>query len=113
MPFVDPETLPVLEPRPGWRGRFFHSEKMTFAYYEIAADAGVHPHHHPEEEVWHVLEGEVEITLDGSPFVVRPGQAVVVPGGERHEVRALSAARVIVADHPVRTTVGGLDTGAG
>ena len=68
---------------------------------------------HPEEEVWHVLEGEVEITLDGSPSVVRPGQALVVPGGERHEVRALSAARVIVADHPVRTTVGGLDTGAG
>ena len=75
MPFVDPETLPVLEPRPGWRGRFFHSEKMTFAYYEIATGAGVHPHHHPEEEVWHVLEGEVEITLDGSPFIVRPGPA--------------------------------------
>jgi quercetin dioxygenase-like cupin family protein len=47
-----------------------------------------------------VLEGEVEITLDGSTSVVRPGQAVVVPRGERHEVRALSAARVIVADHP-------------
>ena len=68
---------------------------------------------YPEEEVWHVLEGEVEIALDGSPSVVRPGQAVVVPGGDRHEVRALSAARVIVADHPVRTTGGGLDTGAG
>jgi hypothetical protein len=37
----------------------------------------------------------------------------VVPGGERHEARALSAARVIVADDPVRTTVEGLDTRAG
>ncbi len=57
--------------------------------------------------------GSDAITLDRSPSVVGPGQAVVVPGGERHEVRALSAARVIVVDHPVTTTVGGLDTGAG
>jgi len=38
---------------------------------------------------------------------------VVVLGGERHEARALSAARVIVANDPVRTMVGGLDTSAG
>jgi mannose-6-phosphate isomerase-like protein (cupin superfamily) len=69
--------------------------------------------YHPEEEVWRVLEGEVQISLEGSPSVVRPGQAVVVLGGERHEARALSAARVIVANDPVRTMVGGLDTSAG
>jgi quercetin dioxygenase-like cupin family protein len=84
-----------------------HTETLEQANAEFDAAEN------PAEEVCHVLEGEVEITLDGSPSVVRPGQAVVVPGGERHEVRVLSAARVIVADHPVRTTVGGLDTGAG
>jgi len=56
MPFVNPADLPVLEPRPGWRGRFFHSAHMT------------------------------------------------------HGVRALDSCRVIVVDHPARTTVGGVDT---
>jgi hypothetical protein len=34
-------------------GRFFHSENMTFAIYEVDADAApIHEHHHPQEEVW-------------------------------------------------------------
>jgi quercetin dioxygenase-like cupin family protein len=112
MPFVDIDGLPVLEPRPGWHGRFFHSANMTFAYYSIASGASVHEHRHDEEEVWHLLDGELEVTLDGTASRVRAGQAVVVPGGEPHVVRAVRPSRVIVVDHPVRTSVGGLDTGA-
>jgi quercetin dioxygenase-like cupin family protein len=112
MPLVDVPSLPILEPRPGWQGRFFHSEHMTFVYYAIAAGSDVHVHHHEEEEVWHVIEGELEISLSGSTHRLRPGQAAVVPGGEPHGVRAIAASRVIVVDHPVRTSGGGVDTGA-
>ena len=60
MPFVDSSELPSGEPKPGWVGRFFSSDRMTFAYYAIAADAApVHEHQHPQEEVWNVLEGEL------------------------------------------------------
>jgi mannose-6-phosphate isomerase-like protein (cupin superfamily) len=112
VPVVDVPSLPVVEPRPGWRAQFFHSGHMTFAYYEIAAGSNVHVHHHDEEEVWHLLDGELEISVSGSPHRLHPGQAVVVPAGEHHGVRALRASRAIVVDHPVRTSVGGLDTGA-
>lgn len=112
MPLVEVDHLPILEPRPGWRGQFFHSAHMTFAYYSIDTGASVHEHHHEEEEVWHVLEGELELTLGGSAHRVHAGQAAVVPGGQPHVVRAIRPCRVIVVDHPVRTSVGGLDTSA-
>ena len=111
MGFVNLDDLPVVEPRPGWRGRFFHSAHMTFAHYEIDPGAGVHAHSHDEEEVWHVLEGQLEVSLAAGTRVVGAGEAVVVPGGETHSVRALDACRVLVVDHPVRSSVGGVDTG--
>jgi quercetin dioxygenase-like cupin family protein len=112
VPFVDVPSLPTLEPRTGWRGQFFHSEHMTFVYYAIAAGSSVHVHHHDEEEVWHVLEGELEISLSEVTHRLGPGQAAVVPAGEHHGVRAVVASRVIVVDYPVRASVAGVDTGA-
>jgi quercetin dioxygenase-like cupin family protein len=108
MAFVDPASLPAHEPRPGWSGRFFHSAHMTFAYYDIAAGADVHAHEHPNEEVWHVVEGALELTVGGRTEVVRAGQAAIVPAGERHSVRATEFSRVIVADHPPRESVAGI-----
>ena len=35
MPFVVAGGLPSRQPLAGWNGRFFHSDHMTFAYYEI------------------------------------------------------------------------------
>ena len=112
MPFVDVPSLPTLEPKTGWRGQCFHSEHMTFVYYTIAAGSSVHVHHHDEEEVRHLLEGELEFALSGSTHRLQPGQAAVVPGGEHHGVRALRPSRVIVVDYPVRASVAGIDTGA-
>lgn len=84
MPLVETSKLPVKEPRPGWRGRFFHSDHMTFAYYDIAPGSDVHTHHHSQEEVWHVIEGELELVVDGVTSVVRAGDAAVVPADVAH-----------------------------
>ena len=108
MAFVDPASLPAHEPRPGWRGRFFHSEHMTFAYYEIAPGADVHVHDHHNEEVWNVVDGALELTVGGQTKVVGAGQAAIVPAGERHSVRATEATRAIVVDYPLRESVAGI-----
>jgi hypothetical protein len=42
MPFVDPAEMMNGSPLTGWTGRFFHSENMTFAHWEIAPDAAPH-----------------------------------------------------------------------
>ena len=106
MPFVDTSALRVIERLPGWRGRYFHSPSMTFAHYDFERGASIHEHFHPEEEVWQVIEGELEVTIDGVTQIARPGTAGIVPGNVRHSVKALTAGRAIVVDHPVR---GGFD----
>ena len=76
---------------------------MTFAYWDIAADAQpLHEHHHDQEEVWHIVEGELTIAIDGVEQVVRPGCAAIVPPNTRHSARPLSACRAIVVDYPLR-----------
>lgn len=110
MPFIDTSQLAVKEPLPGWKGRFFHSENMTFGYYSVAAGASIHEHFHPNEEVWHVVEGELEVTIGGVTRAVGPGAAAVVPPNTAHSVRALTAGRSIVVDYPLRRTVGGVET---
>src|SRR5262249_7120148 len=79
MGLIDPKSLPAAEPKPGWHGRFFHSEHMTFAYYDIEAGAALHAHSHPNEEVWHLIDGEADVTLGDKTMRVGAGCAVVIP----------------------------------
>jgi mannose-6-phosphate isomerase-like protein (cupin superfamily) len=108
MPFIDIDRLEIKEPRDGWRGRFFHSKKMTFAYYEVDAGAWIHEHQHANDEVWNVIEGALEIAIDGQQAIVGAGSAAVVPPNTRHSVKALTRARAIVVDHPRRDSIGGV-----
>ena len=102
MAIVDINALPVRERLPGWYGRYFHSASMTFAHYEFAAGASIHEHFHPEEEVYQVLEGELELTIEGVKQIARAGTAVIVPPDARHSVKALTKGRAIIVDHPAR-----------
>jgi quercetin dioxygenase-like cupin family protein len=75
---------------------------MTFAHYEFQKGASIHEHYHPEEEVYEVLEGELELTIEGVPQLAKPGMVAIVPSNARHSVKALSDGRLIVIDHPRR-----------
>ena len=75
---------------------------MSFAHYEIAAGASIHEHHHPHEEVWTVIEGQLEVThrgadTGGGAGRGRGGAAERAPLGESAE-RGLA----VIANHPVR-----------
>jgi len=102
MPFLDTNTLPVIERLPGWHGRYFHSENMTFSHYEFTRGSSIHEHFHPEEEVYEVIEGELEVTIEGVTQMARPGLVAIVPSNARHSVKALTDGRLIVIDYPSR-----------
>jgi quercetin dioxygenase-like cupin family protein len=102
MPFIDTSTLKVIERLPGWYGRYFHSGSMTFAHYDFKRGAAIHEHFHPQEEVYEVIEGELEITIDGAAHIARPGVVAIVPSNAPHSVRALSDGRAIIVDFPLR-----------
>jgi quercetin dioxygenase-like cupin family protein len=102
MPFIDTAKLDVLEKRPGWRGRLFHSANMTFAHWDFAKGSSIHRHDHEQEEVWHVIEGELEVTIGGVTRRAGPGMVAIVPAGTAHSVVALSDGKAIVCDYPLR-----------
>ena len=110
MPFIDTNELNIKEPRPGWRGRFLNSQNLTFAHYTTAAGASIHEHSHPQEEVWNVLEGELEVTIDGVTQIAGPGCVAIVPPNTLHSVRSLTDSRSIVVDYPLRPAIGGITT---
>ena len=102
MTLIDTRTLPVIERKPGWHGRYFNSPSMTFALYEFEAGAVIPEHHHVQEEVWHVLEGELEMIVDGVASRAGAGWAGIVPPDTLHAVRAITGGRAIVVDTPIR-----------
>ena len=106
MPFLDTSNLRVIERLPGWHGRYFHTDNMTFAHYDFERGSTIHEHFHSEEEVYEVIEGELEMTVDGEVQIARAGIVAVVPSNVRHSVRALTDGRVIIVDYPARPDFG-------
>jgi quercetin dioxygenase-like cupin family protein len=106
MSIVDTAELKVVQRLPGWRGRSFNSPSMTFVHYEFDAGASIHEHHHEQEEVWNVIEGALEVTIDGIKHVAGPGMVAIAPPNARHSVRVLEAGRAIVVDTPLRSDLG-------
>lgn len=46
--------------------------------------------HRNEDEVFHLLEGEMRIHIDGTETVARAGETVLAPKGKPHSFRVLS-----------------------
>ncbi len=102
MSFIDTAKLPVIERLPGWHGRYFHSPSMTFAHYDFDRGSSIHEHSHPQEEVWNVIEGVLEITIDGVTQRSGPGFVGIVPPNTPHCVKAITAGKAVVVDYPLR-----------
>lgn len=95
-------SLPVIELLPGFRGRFVHSDAMTFVYWDIARDAEIPEHAHPHEQVVNVFEGDLELIVGGEVHELGAGDVFVIPGDVRHSARGITDCRVLDVFQPVR-----------
>lgn len=102
MTFIQLNELQEVEPVDGFRARFIHSETMTFAYWTIREGAVLPEHAHPHEQVAHLLEGELELIIDGRAMLLTPGMVAVVPSDVQHSGRAVTECRVLDVFCPVR-----------
>ena len=59
---------------------------LSFARYEPHAEAPRHAH--VEEQVFVMLEGELEMDLDGDVRTMRPGDVALIPAWVPHRVTA-------------------------
>src|SRR5882724_266772 len=60
--------------------------EAVVARVEIAPGSSAGRHTHAGEEISYVMEGEVEILIEGQPPVTfKAGEAFVIPAGSRHD----------------------------
>jgi quercetin dioxygenase-like cupin family protein len=102
MPFLNLSQTPSREIFPGFKVRFVHSEKMTFAHWTIKAGALLPQHSHPHEQVVNVLEGEFELTIGGETRRLGPESVGIIPPNAIHSGKAITDCRIIDAFYPVR-----------
>jgi quercetin dioxygenase-like cupin family protein len=48
------------------------------------------------EQIWHLIEGEVEVTVNGRKLVLGSGDTVVLPAGAERQVSARAGAQLVV-----------------
>ena len=76
-------------------------QNQSLAEASLPQGAATDPHFHKlSEEFYFILEGAGEMTVDGETRAVGPGDAVLIPPGARHTIRALSAMRFLCCCAP-------------
>ncbi len=69
--------------------------EAVVARVEVAPGARAGRHTHPGDEISYVLEGQVELLIDGQPpQVVKAGEALVIPAGVVHDAHNAGDATV-------------------
>lgn len=102
MSYLNLDDLKEIEPAPGFKGRFVHSDHVTMAYWNIAAGSALPQHAHVHEQIVNVLEGEFELTVAGETHTYKPGEVAVIASNVPHSGKALTHCRIIDAFYPVR-----------
>jgi quercetin dioxygenase-like cupin family protein len=102
MPLVQLDQLPVREIFPGLRARLIHSDRVTHSWVDVDQGATFPEHQHPHEQIVSVLEGELELVVEGVTNRLTPGTVLVIPPNARHSGRGITACRVLDAFAPVR-----------
>ncbi len=53
-------------------------------------------HTTPFDALVHVLDGEAEIKISGKPFLLKAGDAIIMPADEPHAVRAVKKFKMLL-----------------
>ena len=76
-------------------GGVVEGERMIAALMRMPAGGGSVPHSHPNEQWVYVLEGTMDLTVDGQRRLVKPGEAIYIPANVVHFATATTEKDVI------------------
>jgi quercetin dioxygenase-like cupin family protein len=102
MPELDLESVNNLKLAEGIFARIVTADSMTVAHVRLAGGSTIPEHKHVHEQVVNVIEGELELIVDGVPHQLIRGKVFVLPSNVPHAARAVTDCYVIDVFHPVR-----------
>ena len=96
------KDLPPKELAPGLTGYYAHGNNMTLGLVEIKAGSNLPLHHHLHEQITYILEGQLDMTIDGKECKLTTGMYYVIPSNVLHGAVAVTDCKVIDVFNPVR-----------
>ena len=76
-------------------------EKQSLAEASLSPEGATERHYHRlSEEFYFILEGEGTMEIDGETRDVAPGDAILIPPGAWHQIRAKTALRLLCCCAP-------------
>lgn len=81
---------------------FLSTTNLTLAYTDMKAGVEIPLHHHVEEAIDIVLEGELEMQIGDRTGILTHGMVSIVPPDVEHRAKALSDCKVVTIFYPQR-----------
>jgi quercetin dioxygenase-like cupin family protein len=79
----------------GGKAWILQSETRQLVFFEFGANLKLPEHSHSYPQWGVVIEGKIELTVDGKPQVYQKGDEYLVPAGASHCARFLEKSRVM------------------
>ena len=79
----------------GIRAWILQGEKHQMVFFEMEPSAQVPEHSHDYPQWGIMIEGKMELTIDGKARIIEKGDEYVIPAKAKHYVRFLSKCRVM------------------
>ena len=83
-------------------GHYAHGENMSFGLVEIAEGTIMPIHQHVHEQITYMLEGQLDMDIDGVVYSLTSGSYHVIPSNVWHGASAKTACKLIDVFSPVR-----------
>ena len=68
----------------------------TVTLFAFDEGQGLSEHTAPFDALVHMLEGEMEISIDGNPLHVKAGQLLLMPSNHPHSLKAVTKSKMLL-----------------
>ena len=87
---------------PGITGYYAHGEKSSLGYLELKKGSQVPLHSHINEQITYIIEGQLDMMIDGVACTLTSGMYHVISSNTPHSAIAITDCKLIDTFAPVR-----------
>ena len=96
------KDIPAKQLMEGITGHYAHGKNMSFGFVEIKAGTIMPKHQHVHEQITYIIEGQLDMNIDGVDYSLTPGCYHVIPSNVLHGATAITDCKLIDAFSPAR-----------
>lgn len=78
----------------GFEARVIHTKEASIAYVDIAEGSELPVHSHHNEQTLNLIQGEMELVVNGERMILNSGESVILPSNVEHGGKAITKCTV-------------------